>query len=74
MSNVVNLHEYTRLAIDPDNVLEGAKGELAEVLVIGHCKDGSDWFAASTSDGGKLLWLLELFKHKLMRGDFGEDD
>ena len=76
MSNVIQFSGDTRLDIDPDKVLEGAKGELKSVLVIGECKDndGRHWFASSTTDAGQLLWLIETFKHKLMAGDFGGDE
>ncbi|MGZ5029002.1 MAG: hypothetical protein ACXWAT_00875 [Methylobacter sp.] len=60
----------TKLPIEPDKVLHGAVGELDKVLVIGLHKDGSAYYASSTSDGGDLLWMIEQLKTKLMNGDF----
>ena len=70
MSNIINFTEYTKNDIDPNKVLEGAKDALTEVLVLGNREDGSYYCAASTSDIGKLIHAVELFKFKLMRGDF----
>ncbi len=70
MSNVIPIGGYTRLDIDPDKVLDGAKENLETVLVLGDCEDGEFYCAASTSDKNKLLFMIELFKFKLMRGDF----
>ena len=66
MSNVVNLPVITRLNLDPERVLEAAKGKLAGVIVIGFDKDGGEYFASSYADGSDVLWLLERFKMKLL--------
>ena len=61
-------------AKDPDNVLEQAMGRYKSVLIIGWDNDG-DFDARATlnlKDGGNLLWLMELFKFKLLNGEFGE--
>lgn len=59
-------------AKDADNVLEQAIGWYSEVLVIGWDKEGNLDCRATLGlkDGGDLLWLIEVFKHKLMAGDF----
>lgn len=54
----------------PDAILDGAKGELTEVLVIGICDNGEDWFASSSTDTSKILFMLEKLKFKILRGDF----
>lgn len=61
-------------AENPDNVLEQAIGDFDEVLVIGWGKDGLIDARATTNfkDGGEVLWLIEVFKTKLMAGDYGE--
>ena len=69
MSNVIKGNFFTRNGIEPDKVLDAAKGKLSEVLVIGYEGDGI-YFASSTSDTSELLFLLEKFKFKVMRGDF----
>lgn len=69
--NVVPFGGHTRHDINPDGVLEGAKGKLNKVLVLGEGDDVGEWFAASTSNTGELLSLIERFKFKLLSGDFG---
>ena len=59
-----------------DNVLEQAMGQYDQVLVIGWNKDG-DFDARATlglKDGAECLWLIEVFKHKLMSGVFMLED
>jgi len=70
MGEIVKFNGYTKLDIDPNDVLSNAIDQTKQVLVIGNSKDGSLYVAASTADGGELLWLIETFKHKLMSGDF----
>ena len=71
MTNIIPLGCYTKLDIDPDNVLDGAKGALSTVIVIGHNKDDdTSYIAASTADKKRLLWMIEQFKFKLFNGDF----
>jgi hypothetical protein len=71
--NVINFPGYTKLDIDPDGVLEGAKGKLDTVLVLGTCHNGDDWLAASTSNPADLLMLVEQFKFRLLNGEFYGD-
>lgn len=71
MSNVIPIGGYTRLDIDPDKVLDGAKDKLSSVLVIGYENDtGETYFASSTSNTAELLFMLEKFKFQVLRGDF----
>lgn len=63
-----------RPADNPDVVLEAAKGEVEQVLVLGYDSDG-ELYAASSSelvDGGNILWLIETFKQKLLNLEFLE--
>lgn len=55
-----------------DNVLEQAMGAYQDVLVIGYDAGGELDVRASTefADGGSILWLLEMFKAKLLAGDY----
>lgn len=58
--NVVEFPGETLLDIPPQSILEGAKEEsLEQVLVVGVTKDGSSYFASSTADLYQVLWLLE---------------
>jgi hypothetical protein len=63
---VVNLDVVTCLATDPDRVLKGAIGKLSCVVVVGYQADGEEYFAASISDGGDVLWMLERAKMNLL--------
>ena len=66
MGKVIPLGGVTRLDLPPDRILEGAKGELEGVVVIGWDKEGGQYFASSLADGGDVLWLLEACKKTLM--------
>lgn len=59
-------------AKDADNVLEQAMGNYSEVLVLGWDKDGNFDARATLGlkDGADILWLIEVFKTKLMNGDY----
>lgn len=59
-------------AKNPDAVLEQAVGFYSDVLVIGWGKSGVLDVRGSLGlkDGADVLWLLEVFKHKLLSGDY----
>jgi hypothetical protein len=61
-------------AKDPDAVLEQALGDYRDVLVIGWDQDGALDVRGSDLFGnmGEILLLIEVFKHKLMAGDYQE--
>ena len=63
--NVIPFNGITSLDIDPDMVLDEAKG-LESVIVIGYTKDGEEYFSSSVADGGEVLWQLERSKLKLL--------
>ena len=69
MGKVIPFTGITTLELDPDRVLEEAKGKLEGCVVIGFDDDGDLYLASSYADGGTLLWLLESCKQKLMRVD-----
>lgn len=66
MGEVIDLPVVTRLDMNPDKVLEGAKGELEQVIVIGYDKEGEEYFASSIAGGPECLWLMERFKASLL--------
>jgi hypothetical protein len=71
--NVVEIPVVTTLPSDPQRVLDRMKNlEPKTVIVIGFDKDGGFCFQSSTPDGGEVLWLMELAKHKLMKIGAGE--
>lgn len=59
-----------------DNVLEQGLGRYSEVLILGWDKEGQFDARATLGlvDGADCLWLIELFKHKLLNGDFGPEE
>ena len=65
MADILTFTGYTKLDIPADDVLNGALGELSEVLVVGHTKDGNFYIASSTADGPSILWLIENAKRSL---------
>ena len=71
MTNVIPMGGYTKLPIDPNNVLEHAKDNLNFVFLAGFDKDGNEYFAASGTDINETLYLIERFKFKLLNGEFG---
>lgn len=57
-------------ADNPDNVLDMAKEQLEDVLVLGWNKEGvlEYWMSKGLTSKRESLWLLELFKHNLIGG------
>jgi hypothetical protein len=51
---------------DPDVMLQLARGELAEVVIIGWDHDGELFFSSNVADGGSVLWLIEKAKKMLL--------
>lgn len=59
-------------AADPDEVLKLAKGEYDDVLVMGYDKDNRLQVRSSLGlTHSDILWMIETFKHRLVRGDYG---
>jgi hypothetical protein len=68
MSKVVHMNWPTRIDLPVERVIERAgEADLESVIVIGHCRDGSEYFASSLADGGDVVWLLERMKLALLR-------
>jgi hypothetical protein len=71
MADVINLKGQSvgeNFNVAPDAVLESAKGELTEVVVVGIHNDGTVYLAGSKGSMN-TLWLLEAGKWVLMRMD-----
>ena len=68
MGKVLPFHGLTKLDIPVDRILEGAKGKLDSVVILGYDEAGEEYFASSIADGGEVLWLLERCKQELMGG------
>jgi len=67
MAEVVEFTGVTSLPIDPERILESAKGKLQRVIVIGIDMDGEEYVASSDPDGGTFLWDIERAKLRLLR-------
>ena len=69
-SNVIPLGNITALDASADMILENAKGNFPDgVVLIGFDEDGDLSFASSIADGGTVLWLLEHAKKALLEVD-----
>lgn len=71
-----NLKFFTGITdrdFDADLILEGAKGELQWVIIIGETPEGEEFFSASKSDGPDVVWALERAKLKLLRTVDGDE-
>ena len=66
MSEVIEFDGETRLPMDPDRILEAAKGELDSALVLGFDKEGGFYLASSDPDARQMIWALETAKAMLM--------
>lgn len=72
-AEVIKFPGSTTLDIPPDNVLDGAKGELKTAIVMGYDKEKRIWLSASTADKATLLLLIEQIKFKLLNGDYDQN-
>lgn len=54
--------------VECDNVLEAAKGQLAEVVIVGTTPDGEN-YVASSHGMAKTIFLMEYAKYLLLSGD-----
>lgn len=65
-NNVIPLNNITRLDLPPDRVLDGAKGKMSGLVILGYDTEGNEYFASTYADGGEVLWLLERCKINLL--------
>jgi hypothetical protein len=70
LSNVVPFSGLTKGEVPVDNVLEGAKGRIKRVLVLGITHDDMLYAASSDGKASELLWMVEQWKYHLMNGDY----
>lgn len=63
----MELNCKTTLDIPVERVLNAAlKKNLKTCFVMGFDEDGECYFAGSSSDGGDIMWLMEVAKSKLL--------
>lgn len=65
--NVLEFRGLSYLPMDPDRLLEQAKGKLERVAIIGVDLEGNEFLSISDPDGGTFLWDIERAKLKLLR-------
>ena len=65
--NILQFNGNTTEETSPDDVLEAAKGQLEQVVLIGVTKDGLTYYASNTSDIGAILLELRLFESEMIR-------
>ena len=65
--NVVEFTGITKLDLDPDRILEAAKGKMESVLIIGFTTEGAEYFASSKADAEYPIYMVERAKHRLMK-------
>ena len=73
MGDVVTLSTNTTLGLPPDRVLSAAMGSLKETIIIGTDENGF-YFASSSGDLERILWLVEKAKRRLARMDDEAED
>ena len=69
--NVIYPDIMTRLDTPPERVIKNLPppDQWDEIVVVGHLKNGERYFAANITDGGDVLWLLEMAKRDLLNVD-----
>lgn len=72
MGDVVNFNGITKLDLDPDRVIDSARGNLTDVVIIGTHSDGTEYFASSIASGPEVNWMLDRAKIRLLRIVNGE--
>lgn len=71
VSEVVRFTGITKADLPVEQVLtEACKAQIEPVLVLGYDEDGELYAASSTSDEASLVLLMELFKHRLLAGNY----
>ena len=64
---VKHLPLITRHDVPVERVIAGAaSANLKGVVIMGWTQEGEPFFASSYSDGGDVMWLIELLKKRLL--------
>lgn len=64
----LDLEEHTG-EINPDSVLESAKGHCTVVMITGITSDGKEYYASSTGDRCKIVYMLKRAIHLIVSGE-----
>ena len=73
MSNIAKTQPDYHGTLPVEEVLEAAKSEVVEVVVVGWDENGDLYFAGSSADKRDLGYLLHTALHRLMSGDFDSE-
>ncbi len=65
--NVVSFTGITSLPLDPDVLLEAAKGKLERVVIVGFGIDGTEYLATSDPDMAHAVFDMERAKLIMLR-------
>lgn len=67
MAEIVELDLVTSLDIPVERILKKAEeAGLTSIIVIGYKENGEEYFKSSLADGGKILWIMERMKLRLL--------
>ena len=75
MGKIINFNGVTFGEIDPDKVLDAAKGKLSAVIIIGTEKNGNTfWVSTSSGDTAQNNLLIDMAKDEMLSEMNFEDD
>ena len=66
MGKVLDFTGITKGDLDPDAILEAAKGKVTDVIVLGYDENDMEYFASAKSDAKELLWLIKRYEKYLL--------
>lgn len=71
MGDIVDFNGKTFMDIDCKKILDAVDpDEMDLVMVLGWSKEDNLYASSSSSDIAEMIYLMELFKHKLLNGDY----
>ncbi len=75
MDNITKVEfKAKQISLSADKVLEEAKDNYGSVIVIGWDKEGClDVRSTNNLDQKDCLWLVKMFSHKLLSGDYAPE-
>ena len=66
MAEILDFTGTTKGDIDPDAILEAAKGRVSDVILLGYDENGEEYFASAKADVTAILWLLKRYEKYLL--------
>ncbi len=66
MAEILDFTGITKSDLEPDAVLEAAKGKVLDVIVLGYDENGEEYFASAKADVAAILWLLKRYEKHLL--------